>query len=142
VTAERIPIFSVTDGVPNVIYIKGYIDLALDEGHVALTDDERAALDALDQILNRPEVRLNFVQEPGEIALTNNCLVLHTLNAFEDADDPELERLLLRLRLRENDRPMAPRVLLRKGRGGIEKRDGKGTDLTGKHVKPEGRSKT
>ena len=74
--------------------------------------------------------------------LTNNCLVLHTQNAFEDIDDPALERLLLRLRLRENDRSMAPGVLLRKGRGGIEKRDGKGTDLTGKHAKPEGRSKT
>jgi hypothetical protein len=61
VTAERIPILSVTDGVPNVIYIRGYIDLAVDEGHVALTDDEHAALDALDQISNRPEVRLNFV---------------------------------------------------------------------------------
>ena len=68
--------------------------------------------------------------------------MLHSQNAFEDIDDPAIARQLLRLRLRENDRSMAPGVPLRKGRGGIVKRDGKGTDLTGKHAKPEGISKT
>jgi hypothetical protein len=131
VTSERIPIFSVTDGVPSVIYIRGYIDLAVEEGHVTLTDDELRALDTMDEISNRPEVRLNFVQEPGEIVLTNNCLLLHTRTAFEDSDDPALRRLLLRLWLREDDRPMAPGVLLHKGRAGIEKRAGKGTYYKG-----------
>lgn len=131
VTAERIPIFSVTDGVPSVIYIRGYIDLAAEEGHVSLSDDELRALDTMDEISNRPEVRLNFVQEPGEIVLTNNCLLLHTRTAFEDSEDPALRRLLLRLWLREDGRPMAPGVLLHKGRAGIEKRVGKGTYYQG-----------
>lgn len=131
VTTERIPIFSVTDGVPSVIYIRGYIDLAVEEGHVSLTKDELRALEAMDEISNRPDVRLNFVQEPGEIVLTNNCLLLHTRTAFEDSDDPALRRLLLRLWLRQDDRPMAPGVLLHKGRAGIEKRDGKGTYYKG-----------
>jgi hypothetical protein len=138
VTAERIPIFSVTDGVPSVIYIRGYIDLAVEEGHVTLSEDERAALDALDEISNRPEVRLDFIQAPGEIVLTNNCLLLHTRTAFEDSDDPALKRLLLRLWLREDDRPMAPGVLMHKGMGGIEKRDGKGTYYAGKGAKAAG----
>jgi hypothetical protein len=132
VTARRIPIFSVTDGVPSVIYIRGYIDLAVEEGHVTLSEPEQRALDTLDEISNWPEIRLNFVQEPGEIVLTNNCLLLHTRTAFEDSDDPAARRLLLRLWLREDDRPMAPGVLLHKGTGGIEKRDGKGTYYAGK----------
>ena len=134
VTAERIPIFSVTDGVPSVIYIRGYIDLAVEEGHVALTERELLALDTMDEIANRSDVRLKFIQEPGEIVLTNNCLLLHTRTAFEDSEDPALRRLLLRLWLREDDRPMAPGVLLHKGTGGIERRDGKGTYYAGTKV--------
>ncbi len=131
VTTERIPIFSVTDGVPSVIYIRGYIDLAAEEGHVTLTDQEILALDTMDEISNRPDVRLNFVQQPGDIVLTNNCLLLHTRTAFEDSDDPARRRLLLRLWLREDGRPMAPGVRLHKGAGGIEKREGKGTYYQG-----------
>jgi hypothetical protein len=138
VTAERITIFSVTDGVPSVIYIRGYIDLAVEEGHVELTEAELRALDTMDEIANRPDVRLNFIQAPGEIVLTNNCLLLHTRTAFEDSDDPSKARLLLRLWLREDDRPMAPGVLLHKGTGGIERRDGKGTYYAGKGAKTAG----
>lgn len=130
VTRERIPIFSVTDGVPSVIYIRGYIDLAVEEGHVELSEPEQAALDALDAIADRPDVRLDFQLDPGEASFTNNCLLLHTRTAFEDADDPGLHRHLLRLWLREDGRPMAPGVILHKGSDGIGLRDDKGTYYT------------
>ena len=130
VTGERIPVFSVTEGVPSVIYIRGYIDLADDEGHVVLSDIEREALDYMDRVADRPEIRLDLRLEPGEASFTNNCLLLHTRTAFEDADDPALKRHLLRLWLREDGRPMAPGVVLHKGRAGIERRDGRGTYYT------------
>ena len=127
VTKERIPIFSVAHGVPSVIYIRGYIDLAVEEGHVVLTGPEREALDVLDEISNRSDVRLNFLMEPGDIIFTNNCLLLHTRSAFEDAKEPARRRSLLRLWLREDDRPMSHGALLHKGYDGIQRRDGKGT---------------
>ena len=130
VTAERIPIFSVTDEVPSVIYIRGYIDLAVEEGHVAPSDTELEALDFMDDVANRPEIRFEFRLEPGEATFTNNCLLLHTRTAFEDSENPSLKRHLLRLWLREDARPMAPGVILHKGRAGIEARDGKGTYYT------------
>ncbi len=130
VTAERIPTFSIKDGIPSVIYIRGYIDLAVEEGHVTLSDTELEALDYFDQVGNRPDVRLNFRLEPGDVSFTNNCLLLHTRTAFEDAADPALKRHLLRLWLREDGRPMAPGVILHKGRAGIEKRADKGTYYT------------
>ncbi len=130
VTAERIPIFSLTDGVPSVIYIRGYIDLAVEEGHVALSDLETEALGFLDEVCDRPDVRLGFRLEPGEATFTNNCLLLHTRTAFEDADDPARKRHLLRLWLREDGRPAAPGVHLHKGTSGITARDGKGTYYT------------
>ncbi len=127
VTMERIPIYSVTSGVANVIYIRGYIDLAAEEGHVTLSDREYEALDYMDSVCNRPEVRLDFRLEPGDFALTNNCHLLHTRTAFEDADDPARKRYLLRIWLREDGRPMVPGVYLHKGANGIAPRAGKGT---------------
>ena len=127
VTAERIPVFSVADGVPNVIWIRGYIDLAVEEGHVDLGEGELEALDYMDSVCNRPEVRLDFRLETGDFALTNNCLLLHTRTAFEDAREGREGRYLLRLWLREDGRPMVPGVRVHKGAGGIAKRAGRGT---------------
>ena len=134
VTTERIPIFSVTDGVPSVIFIQGYIDLAEEEGHVTLTDHEREALDVMEAVANRPDIRLDFRLEAGEASFTNNCFLLHTRTAFRDGDDPAHKRHLLRLWLRDDTRPMAPGVLLHKGPAGIEKQAGRGTYYTPDHV--------
>lgn len=126
VTRERIPTFSVTDGVPSVICIRGYIDLALEEGHVTLSDLEIEALDTLESLANREDFRLDLTIEPGEASFANNCCVLHTRTAFEDSPDPDLKRHILRLWLREDDRPSAPGVIVHKGEG-ILPQEGKGT---------------
>ena len=110
-----------------MIFIRGYINLAVDEGHVEMSEGEREALNFMEEISNRPDVRLDFMMEPGDLMFVNNCLILHTRTAFEDSDDPALRRHLLRLWLREDDRPAADGVLLHKGKAGIEKREGKGT---------------
>jgi len=131
VTRERIPIFSVTDGVPSVIFIRGYINLAVEEGHVTLSEGELEALNYMEQVSNRPDVRLDFPMAPGDLLFVNNCLILHTRTAFEDSDKPELRRYLLRLWLRQDDRPAAEGVIVHKGKAGIVKRDGKGTYYKG-----------
>ena len=59
--------FSITDGVPSVIFIRGYINLAVDEGHVSLLDGELEALNYMEAVSNRPDVRLNFLMEPGDL---------------------------------------------------------------------------
>ena len=95
VTRERIPIFSVTDGVPSVIFIRGYINLAVDEGHVTLSDGELEALNYMESVSNRQNVRLDFLMEPGELLFVNNCLILHTRTEFQDADEPTKRRHLM-----------------------------------------------
>ena len=126
VTPERIPTISITDGVPSVICIRGYIDLAVEEGHVSLSDREVEALDTFESLANREDFRLNLTIEPGEASFTNNCCVLHTRTAFEDTPDPALRRHILRLWLREDQRPAAPGVIVHKGEG-ILPQQGKGT---------------
>jgi hypothetical protein len=129
VTRERIPTFSVIDGVPSVICIRGYIDLAVEDGHVTLSDLEQEALDTFEAIADRSDIRLDLMMEPGEANFTNNCQVLHTHTAFEDDPDPAQRRHLLRLWLNEDGRPAAPGVVVHKGEG-ILPRDGKGTYYT------------
>lgn len=131
VTRERIPIFSVTDGVPSVIFIRGYINLAVEEGHVTLSDGELEALNYMEEVSNRSDVRIIFAMEPGDLLFVNNCLILHTRTAFEDSDDPALRRHLMRLWLRQDDRPAADGVIVHKGKAGIQKQEGKGTYYEG-----------
>ena len=131
VTPERIPVFSIKDNVPTAIFIRGYIDLAVDEGHVTLSAAELEALDYMEEVSNRPDIRLDFLMEPGELLFVNNCLILHTRTAFEDSADPALRRHLLRLWLRQDERPASEGALAHKGKAGIEKQNGKGTYYIG-----------
>ena len=126
-TPERIPIFSFADGVATVILIRGYIDLAVKEGLVQLSDDELAALDYLDEVANRPEIRLDYMMQAGDLNLMNNCHLLHSRTEFEDADAPAQKRHLLRLWLRDDGRPISQGAALHKGRSGILAQQGRGT---------------
>ncbi|MEM7405409.1 MAG: TauD/TfdA family dioxygenase [Pseudomonadota bacterium] len=130
-THDPVPIFSICDGGPNVVYIRGYIDLALDEGHYALSSVEREALDYFDEVANRPEFRLDLRLESGEATFTNNAQLLHRRNAFEDHDDPARSRHLLRLWLMDPELPAVPAVQAHKSLAGIAKITGRGTYYQG-----------
>ncbi|MBT4491078.1 MAG: TauD/TfdA family dioxygenase, partial [Rhodospirillaceae bacterium] len=121
VTEERVPIFSIAEGVPSTILIRGYIDLAVQEGHVQLSDIEAEALDFLESVTEREDVKLELMMAPGELIVANNCLLLHNRSEFKDADDAARKRLLLRLWLREDGRPMSSGVQVHKGQAGIDK---------------------
>lgn len=44
-----------------------------------------------------PNIRFEFMLEPGDILMMNNYTVLHARTPFEDWETPERQRLLLRL---------------------------------------------
>lgn len=74
-----------------------------------LTAAEQAALDAVEAQAAHPELRFEFMLEPGDILMMNNYSVLHARSAFEDWEEAERKRLLLRLWLNLHDgRPLAP----------------------------------
>ena len=65
----------------------------------------REALALYDEIALRPQVRADFLLEPGEMMFWHNFTQLHSRTAFDDT--PETKRLLLRLWINvENGRPM------------------------------------
>ncbi len=76
---------------------------------VELTEEERATLFAPLEAARAPGLCINFELEPGDIQLANNLAVLHQRTAYEDYDEPERKRHLLRLWLASHHpRALAP----------------------------------
>lgn len=120
VTDYRVPVFSESDGVVSVCYLRAFIDMAAKALDQPLSDDERAALDCFEAIANRDDVVFTFTLAPGEVLLFNNYTVLHSRTAFEDHGDEATRRLLLRLWLKApGARPLAEPVRRYYGHDGI-----------------------
>jgi Taurine catabolism dioxygenase TauD, TfdA family len=93
-----IPVFNYYDGLVSAIYQRQYIESARRFPDVApLSPLQIEALDLLDQLANDPKLNLMMELQPGDIQLVHNHTILHDRTAFEDYDDPERKRHLLRL---------------------------------------------
>ena len=64
---------------------------------LGLTDLQRQALDKMQEIANRPEIRLSMDFREGDIQLLSNHMVLHSREAYEDYEEEERKRHLLRM---------------------------------------------
>ena len=114
--AGRSPLFSYHGGKLACRYLRQYIELGHEQQGEPLTAVERAALDAFDAAMNRPDLALDMMLEPGDLQLANNYMVLHARTEFED--DPAHRRLMLRLWLKmANARALAPDFPGRNGFG-------------------------
>lgn len=65
----------------------------------------RAAIEALTEIIEAPEARHDFVFEPGQIQIVDNRRLGHRRTAYTDWPDTEERRHLVRLWVRNSDRP-------------------------------------
>lgn len=83
VSSARIPVFAFHDGLLHCCYNRNPIDWAVREG-VTLDAREVEALDALDEVLARPEMQLRMDVAPGDIQLVNNYAVLHSRGHYRD----------------------------------------------------------
>jgi hypothetical protein len=63
-----------------------------------------AALDAVQAVFSRPDLRAELDFLPGQIQYVNNRLTGHARTEFEDHPEPERKRHLVRLWLRESGR--------------------------------------
>jgi len=80
-------------------------------GAAPLTDRKRAALDTYESVLESPGLALSMDLEPGDIQLVNNHVLVHSRAEYEDDEDPERRRHLLRLWLSLNEpQPLAARL--------------------------------
>ncbi|MSQ50863.1 MAG: TauD/TfdA family dioxygenase [Betaproteobacteria bacterium] len=75
----------------------------------ALTAQQIAALELFQDIANRPEMHLSMSFAPGDLQLLNNHVMLHARGDFEDYEEEDRKRHLLRLWLSvPNSRPLSP----------------------------------
>ena len=72
---------------------------------VSLDAEGEAALDELDRIMERPDLRMDFHFEEGQMQFVNNRQIAHKRTAFRDWPEPERKRHLVRLWLRDHGRP-------------------------------------
>lgn len=106
-----IPVFSRTNGDFAMRYIRRFITSSQRHPDAPrLTDRQIAAMDAVDEILERPGLSLDMELRPGDLQLINNFHVLHARTAF--ADSGGRGRLLLRLWLAFANSPELPEHFL------------------------------
>ena len=91
------------------------------------TSEQVEALDVLDALAAREDIRLDMDLSPGDMQFLHNHQILHARGAFKDYPEPERRRHLLRLWLAPpKGRPLPPAFAERYGsidvgtrRGGI-----------------------
>ncbi|MEZ5856427.1 MAG: TauD/TfdA family dioxygenase [Hyphomicrobiaceae bacterium] len=95
---HEIPVFNWYEGRLSELYTRRYIESARrHEGVPPLTARQVAALDLHDRLAEDPAINMSMEFRPGDIQLVHNHTMLHDRTAFEDWDEPERKRHLLRL---------------------------------------------
>ena len=124
----EMPVFNHYAGHLTTIYARDFIEAAQRFEEVPrLRPEQVEAMDLLDALAARDDVRLNMTLARGDIQLLHSHQTLHARTAFEDYAEPERRRHLLRLWLAPpNSRPLPPVFAERYGtievgtrRGGI-----------------------
>jgi alpha-ketoglutarate-dependent taurine dioxygenase len=68
-----------------------------------MTEEQTAILEALEATANDPALYLDMEFRPGDIQLLKNSVILHKRTEYEDWEEPERKRHLLRLWLAAPD---------------------------------------
>ncbi|MEM9209486.1 MAG: TauD/TfdA family dioxygenase, partial [Pseudomonadota bacterium] len=93
-----IPVFSWHTDRLTVMYQRQYIDSAQRfAGAPRLTTKQIEALDYFDRLANDPDLHIRMQLAAGDIQFVYNHALLHDRTGFEDYDEPDRRRHLLRL---------------------------------------------
>jgi alpha-ketoglutarate-dependent taurine dioxygenase len=95
-----VPIVEWRGGEPLFRYLRYWIEAGHQKAGQPLTPEQTEALELLDQVLRRPDLRAEFGLEPGQMFFINNRWILHNRTAFEDYPEPERRRHYVRLWLK------------------------------------------
>ena len=102
------PVFSWKDNHFACSYLRVLIDRADQDTQCPdLSNVQREALDFLDSVCERKALQNRFTLKRGELLFLNNWTTLHRRTVFEDFEEPEKRRHLLRVWLSvPNSRPL------------------------------------
>ncbi len=91
------PIFSYIDNKLHFRYLRNYID----DGHKIqdkkLTEDQINSLNIIDDVTQNEKLSLDYEMKSGDMVFFNNHRILHGRTSFEDFEDQNLKRKLVRV---------------------------------------------
>ncbi len=86
-------------------------------GQALLSDEDRELLDLYNEIADSPDLHLDMDLEPGDIQLLSNHTVLHARTGYNDYDEPQRKRHMLRLWISlPMNAPLATRLRIERSR--------------------------
>ena len=92
------PIYSLRDGHFAARYIRNHIRSAqLRDDTPRLNERDHRALDIIQELAETDAFRFDMVLEQGDMQFLNNHVMIHSRTEFEDYEEPERKRHLLRL---------------------------------------------
>jgi alpha-ketoglutarate-dependent taurine dioxygenase len=100
----HVPVFHGEGDSLLVRYLRFWIHAGHDKAGEPLGAERLQALDVLDEVLARPELRVEFGLEPGQMLFANNRWIFHNRTAFEDHPEPDRRRHYVRLWLQREAR--------------------------------------
>ena len=99
---QFVPIFTYNNGKLNCRCCqRELIDSGHEKMNKPLTEYQKNALDNLDKLLANENFAVSYLLKKGDMMYSNNKWLIHDRTNFEDSDDENLKRALLRTWIRE-----------------------------------------
>ena len=99
------PIFKFEDGKLYFRYLRDYIDAGHDIQNQPLSASQKEALTHLDNSMLEEDMVMSYDLKPDDMVFSDNHWIVHGRTAFEDYDDPNLKRLMLRTWIKDKTYP-------------------------------------
>ena len=99
------PIFKFNYGRLYFRYLRDYINAGHDIQNQPLSESQKEALTYLDNSMLEEDLILKYSFKPGDIVFSDNHWVVHGRTTFEDHDDPNLKRFMLRTWIKDETYP-------------------------------------
>jgi Taurine catabolism dioxygenase TauD, TfdA family len=118
VTPYDIPVFSERDGKISIFFVGEIFNAAFRDLQRTFTPEEIEAIDTYRATARKLQFETRL--EPGEATFLNNYTVMHARSEFEDWDEQQQKRLMLRLWLDvdHDARPVIPHIHIYENKGG------------------------
>ena len=96
--SQNVPVFIKHDGLVSALYKRQYIETAQRFSDVPkLTTKQIEALDMVDSLCNDAEFCFDIKLKPGDMEIANNATTFHSRENYQDYDDINKRRCMLRL---------------------------------------------
>ena len=90
------PIFELKDEKLYFRYLRNYIDAGHDIQNQPLSQPQKDALTYLDSLMRVEDIAMKYDLKPGDMVFSDNHWIVHGRMLFEDYDDENLKRFMLR----------------------------------------------